>query len=149
MSLDYDLYTGEGLSEKDLLHHIRHRPGFALEGREFSGPGVTGAVFEAGATRNAILEEGLGVRMEWCAGMRVDLSALDERKSYVGIDTAAKLALFVVKQGSFDALLLFNGESPCLLRRAGTLRLSRSFWTAMGRLSFVDEPHVLEELPSF
>ncbi|MBI5624461.1 MAG: hypothetical protein HY924_11840 [Elusimicrobia bacterium] len=148
MSLDYDLYAGESLSEKDFLGVIRHRMGFKLKGREFSAPGLTGVVFETDAVRNAILEEDLRMRMGWCAAMRIDLSAYDPEKGHLGIETAARLALHLCKQGAFDVLLLFNGETPFLIRRRGKLHLQRSFWSALDRLSLVDVPYKLEDLPA-
>ncbi|MBI4677359.1 MAG: hypothetical protein HY748_07225 [Elusimicrobia bacterium] len=148
MSLDYDLYVGKGLSERELLSLIRHRMGFKLTGRKFDGPGLSGVVFEVDAVRNAILQEDLGLRMELCVGTWMDLSAHDEKRGYLGIETIARLSVHVIKQGAFDALLLFNGETPCLLRRSGVLRLRKEFWKSMGRLSLVDVPYKLEDLPS-
>ncbi|MBI5884096.1 MAG: hypothetical protein HZB91_13455 [Elusimicrobia bacterium] len=147
MSLDYDLYTGAGLSEGELLGFIRHRMGFKLSKKEFEGPGLTGVVFEVHAVRNAILDEDLKMRMELCTGMRIDLSAHDPKKGHHGIETAARLSLDICKKGTFDVLLLFNGDTPFLIRRTGRLHLQRSFWSAMDRLSLVDVPHTLEDLP--
>ncbi|MFA6318188.1 MAG: hypothetical protein WC943_12300, partial [Elusimicrobiota bacterium] len=106
-----------------------------------------GVVFGVEAVRNAILEEDLKMRMELCAGMRVDLSAHDEKKGHLGIETAARLALDLCKKGAFDVLLLFNGETPVLIRRRGSLHLHKPFWSALDRLALVDVPYKLEDLP--
>lgn len=147
MSLDYDLYVGEGLGEAELVELIRHKMGFELRGREFRGLGVDGVVCETGAVRGAILWDELRLVMGWRVGMRVDLSAYDEARGHLGIESILKLSLHILKQGRFDALLLFNGETPCLIRKSGRLHLKRDFWTAMDRLALVDVPYELQDLP--
>lgn len=148
MSLEYDLHVGRGLDERGLLHIIRHLPGFKVAGDLFEGPGVTGIVFAAGDLGIDIIREGLGIEVANCVGFRVDLSAYTEGEGHIGIGTICRTSLRIIGQGRFDAALVFNGDTPVLLRRGGALRLKKTgFWQAFERLSLVTVPYVLEELP--
>lgn len=146
MALEYDLYVGEDL---DLAGVILRLPGFKAAGRAYAGPGVTAWVGDDVEVRDEIIREELGIGVRRWLGFRVDLSAFDEGEGYLGMKTIVTTSLRVLEQGSFDAVLLFNGESPVLLRRSGRLILNKSkgFWRPP-MLSLVKAPYAMEDLPT-
>ena len=149
MALEYDLFIGEGPQDLDLVEILLRVPGFAASGKGFSGPGVSAWVLETDALRSGIMREEFDLDIRHQISFRVDLSAYNEEEGYEGVKTIVTTSLHVLEQGSFDAALLFNGESPVLLRRSGKLILNKSkgFWRPC-MLSLVKTPHTLEDLPS-
>jgi len=149
MALEYDLLIGEGPQAKDLVDVLLEVPGFSVLDSGFSGPGVSAWVFETDALGADIMREGFDLAIRHQIAFRVDLSAYSEVEGYEGVKTIVTTSLHVLEQGSFDAALLFNGESPVLLRRSGKLILNKSkgFWRPC-MLSLVKTPHTLEDLPT-
>ena len=149
MALEYDLHVGCGVTPETLLEAVAKTEGFKVSGDRFEGPGLTGGVYTPRETRSDIIREGFGLEVKNYIGTRVDLSAFTEEEGYAGVDASIRLALSVLDQVPCDAVLLFNYESPVLLRRDGTLRLNRAkgFWRPR-MLELVRVPYLLEDLPS-
>ena len=149
MALEYDLFIGEGPKAEDLVEVLLRVPGFAVSGKGFSGPGVSAWVFETDALGSDIMREGFDLDIRRQIAFRVDLSAYNEAEGYEGVKTIVTTSLHVLEQGFFDAALLFNGESPVLLRRSGKLILNKSkgFWRPC-MLSLIKTPYTLEDLPN-
>ena len=133
MALEYDLHLDKSFTQAELEGFIR-------------GPGILPTVYAS--KRGDDYKEAYGILTKVSLGMRINLGVYDEDRGYLGVDTVVDTTLRILATGDFDALLIFNYESPVLLRRGGRLILegTRGFWRPE-MLLLVDTEYVMEEIP--
>jgi hypothetical protein len=92
----------------------------------------------------SVIEEGYGFIPSVCVSFRLDKEAIE-----AGVITILRVTMAILGRTTGDAVLLFNGEHPVLLRSAGQLLLnnSRGFWTPK-LLSEIGVPYEEKAIPS-
>jgi len=150
MALEYDLFLALRYKNERLLEPLLELPGFRGSGGQGQGPGLFFGVYNVSPDRRELLLDDYGIDSRIDVGFRVDLSAYDDERGYLGNRTVITAALAVLKAVPCNAILLYNGESPLMLRREGKLWLNRAsgWWTSKERLDLVDLPYAMKDLPS-
>ena len=152
MALEYDLYLDASSPLPEVLSLAASRRGLKAKGDGFEGPGLSGRVFSVSKERRETIQEGLGLAPTVCVSFRVGLDPADadQEEGHRGMRGAleATLALLDILPG--PAVLLFNGESPVLLRTRAALTLNKAkgFWSGW-RLELVKgRVYELADLPA-
>lgn len=153
MSLDYHFRLTTQRPPQEVLRlaletlGLRPRSTLTREGvfEETVGPGFLVSAGPVAPMSRALLEEAWGISPT--VDIHFWLDAGDER--HAALTAMLQSIVAVLRQDAGDAVLLFSGETPLLLRHEGKLLLdARSgIWTRE-RLSLVDLPYALRNLPT-
>lgn len=143
MALDYHLKIDTSLPAESLLAQLSDLQGFEIHNEGFGAPGVFGGARPSSSLSRTIIDEEFGISPTIDVWFR-RFEELDESGYDLGGKSVISAACRILSRTSGDAVLLFNGEDPILLRKDNTVIVNQDweFWKPWGR-SLVTIPHEL------